>query len=235
MTAAKQRIQSYYEESINRKSAEECTAEADLVSVHTAELLGENAFQFSPVELQRIHRRLFTGVYDYAGAFRTYNITKKEWILNDRTVTYASCDSIQDTLDYDFGQEKAFSYEGLSISESVRHIAKFASGLWQIHPFCEGNTRATAVFIIKYLKTFGFQINNDIFAKHSCILEMLWSEPTITISRMESIPQQSIWNSSLKIFFWDLIMNSETDIFMWIIRKNFKVQIHKLQSAKFAL
>ncbi len=74
---------------------------------------------------------------------------------------------IRDTLDYDFDQEKKFSYEGLSTGDAVRHIAKFTSGIWQIHPFCEGNTRSTAVFIIKYLKTFGFSVNNEIFAENS--------------------------------------------------------------------
>lgn len=167
MPGVKQRIESYYEESQNRKAVEDGTAEADIVSVHIAELLGENTFQFSPVELQRIHRRLFTGVFAHAGQLRSYNITKKEWVLNGNTVTYASYDSIQDTLNYDFEQEKLFTYDSLSLPESVRHIARFASGIWQIHPFCEGNTRTTAVFIVKYLKTFGFRINNDVFAQNS--------------------------------------------------------------------
>jgi hypothetical protein len=96
-----------------------------------------------------------------------YNITKSEWVLNGETVLYASADSIRDTLDYDFGLEKQFSYEGLSAVDAVKHIAKFTSGIWQIHPFCEGNTRSTAVFIIKYLKTFGFSVNNEIFAENS--------------------------------------------------------------------
>ena len=53
------------------------------------------------------------------------------------------------------------------MSESVKHLAKFASNIWQIHPFCEGNTRATAVFMIKYMKSFGFDVNNEAFEKHS--------------------------------------------------------------------
>ena len=226
MTAAKQRIQSYYEESINRKSVEDRTAEADLVSVHIAELLGETTFQFSPVELQRIHRRLFTGVYNHAGAFRTYNITKKEWILNNRTVTYASCDSIQDTLDYDFGQEKAFSYEGLSISESVRHIAKFASGVWQIHPFCEGNTRTTAVFIIKYLKTFGFQINNDIFAKHS------WYFRNAMVRANYNDIQNGIHATTeyLELFFENLLLGSDHELKNRYLHLDYKKEFQSANS-----
>lgn len=130
-------------------------------------MLGEKTFQFSPAELQSIHRKLFSGVFDHAGKIRDYNITKKEWILKGDTVLYASYDSIRDTLAYDFAQEKEFSYEGLSLSESVHHISKFTAGIWQIHPFEEGNTRSTAVFIIKYLKTFGFHISNETFAENS--------------------------------------------------------------------
>lgn len=164
---AKQRILSYYEVRKDRHAIENGTMEADIVSVRIAEMLGEKTFQFSPAELQSIHRRLFEGVFEHAGRFRTYNITKKEWVLNGDTVIYSSYSSIRETLDYDFAQEKQFSYEKISVPEAVRHIAKFASGIWQIHPFGEGNTRTTAVFVIKYLQTFGFRINHDVFAEHS--------------------------------------------------------------------
>ena len=164
---AQKRIQSYYEQLQIRTEIEDGTKEADIVSARIAELLGERTFQFSPAEWKTIHKRLFKDIFPHAGEYRTYNITKSEWVLNGETVLYASADSIRDTLDYDFGQEKQFSYEGLSAGDAVKHIAKFTSGIWQIHPFCEGNTRSTAVFIIKYLKTFGFSVNNEIFAENS--------------------------------------------------------------------
>ncbi len=164
---ADRRIQGYYEERACRDEMETDAREADIVSVRIAKILGEKTFQFSPAELKNIHKKLFAGVFEHAGFFRPYNITKKEWVLKGDTVVYASFDSIKDTLDYDFEQEKNYSYEGRAIEEAVAHIAKFTSGIWQIHPFCEGNTRTTAVFVIKYLKTFGFQINNDTFAAHS--------------------------------------------------------------------
>ena len=164
---ADRRIQSYYEERKDRNEPDEDTKEADIVSVRITRLLGEKTFQFSPAELQSIHRKLFSGVFDHAGKIRDYNITKKEWVLKGDTVLYASYDSIQDTLAYDFAQEKEFSYDGLSLSESVHHISKFTSGIWQIHPFGEGNTRSIAVFIIKYLKTVGFHISNETFAENS--------------------------------------------------------------------
>lgn len=164
---AQKRIQSYYEERGERTEIEDRTKEADIVSARMAKLLGEKAFQFSPAEWLAIHRRLFEGVFDYAGQIRMYNITKKEWVLKGETVIYASWDSIRETLDYDFSTEKQFSYEGLSLEAAVKHLAKFASDIWQIHPFCEGNTRATAVFMIKYMKSFGFEVKNDAFEHHS--------------------------------------------------------------------
>jgi len=141
--------------------------EADKVSARVSEILAEHTFSFSPVEYITIHRRLFEDVYKFAGKIRNYNISKKEWVLNGETVFYASAQSIIDTLDYDFAQEKKFNYKGLSIPQTAEHIAKFASGLWQIHAFGEGNTRTTAIFIIKNLRTFGFDVTNDIFAKNA--------------------------------------------------------------------
>lgn len=164
---AQQRIHSYYEQRTTRTEIENETKEADIVSARIAKLLGEKTFQFSPAEWITIHRRLFEGVFDHAGQIRKYNISKKEWILNGETVIYADFNSIKDTLDYDFATEKQFSYEGLSVEASVKHLAKFASDIWQIHPFGEGNTRATAVFMIKYMKTFGFRVNNDAFRENS--------------------------------------------------------------------
>ena len=205
---AKTRIQEYYEERKDRDHIEMNTKEADFVSVRIAELISEKTFQFSPAEWQAIHRRLFTGVFDHAGRFRTYNITKKEWVLNGETVFYASYDSIRDTLNYDFSQEKNFSYRGLSISESVKHIAKFTSGIWQIHPFCEGNTRSTAVFVIKYLHTFGFQVNNDVFAENS------WYFRNALVRANYNNMQKGIYETTkyLEMFFENLLMGCHNDL-----------------------
>ena len=164
---AQKRIYSYYEQRSVRTEAENETKEADIVSARITKLLGEKAFQFSPAEWITIHRRLFENVFDHAGQIRQYNIKKSEWVLNGDTVIYADWNSIKETLDYDFATEKQFSYEGLSGEAAVKHLAKFASDIWQIHPFGEGNTRATAVFMIKYIKTFGFRVNNDAFRENS--------------------------------------------------------------------
>lgn len=159
-------LQTYYEENPAR-DAKDRTEEADKVSVRIAALLSERAFSFTPNEYMSIHRKLFTGIYSHAGCIRDYNITKKEWVLNGATVIYGSATELEATLDYDFSEEKRFSYRNLSMDEIIRHLAVFVSRLWQIHVFGEGNTRTTAVFFIKYLRTLGFDVTNDIFAENA--------------------------------------------------------------------
>jgi len=160
-------LESYYKIHGDRIDVETRTEEADKVSARIAEILAEKTFAFSPAELITIHKRLFDGIYEFRGQIRDYNISKDEWVLSGDTVYYASSDSIKATLDYDFATEKAFDYSKLSKEETVRHIAKFISGIWQIHPFGEGNTRTVAVFAIKYLRKFGFTVTNDLFATNS--------------------------------------------------------------------
>lgn len=159
-------LQTYYEENPTRDASDR-TEEADKVSARIATLLSEKAFSFTPNEYISIHRKLFTGIYSHAGRIRDYNITKKEWVLNGATVLYGSATELRATLDYDFSEEKKFSYKSLSMDEIIQHLAFFISRLWQIHVFGEGNTRTTAVFFIKYLRTLGFDVTNDIFAENA--------------------------------------------------------------------
>ena len=166
---AGEQVSQYYKKNPAKTLKEHNVKEADEVSARIAKLLSTHTFSFSPAELISIHKALFSGIFDdeIAGKIRTYDITKKEPILNGDTVIYGRADSIMETLDYDFEQEKKFNYKGLSKREKVERLAKFTSGIWQIHPFGEGNTRATAVFIIKYLYTLGFVTNNDLFEQNS--------------------------------------------------------------------
>jgi fido (protein-threonine AMPylation protein) len=163
---ANELLQTYYEENPARDAGDR-TEEADKVSARIAALLSERAFSFTPNEYLAIHRKLFAGIYSHAGCIRDYNITKKEWVLNGATVLYGSAAQLCATLDYDFAEEKKFSYKNLSMDEIIHHLAVFVSRLWQIHVFAEGNTRTTAVFFIKYLRTLGFDVTNDIFAENS--------------------------------------------------------------------
>jgi fido (protein-threonine AMPylation protein) len=159
-------LQTYYEEN-PALDASDRTEEADKVSARIAAILSERSFSFTPNEYLSIHRKLFTGIYSHAGRIRDYNITKKEWVLNGATVLYGSATELRATLDYDFSEEKKFSYKNLSMDAIIHHLAEFVSGLWQIHVFCEGNTRTTAVFFIKYLRMLGFDVTNDIFAENA--------------------------------------------------------------------
>lgn len=159
-------IQTYYEEN-PASDVSDRTEEADKVSARIAAILSERAFSFTPNEYLSIHRKLFTGIYSHAGRIRDYNITKKEWVLNGATVLYGSATELRATLDYDFSEEKKFSYKNLTMDEIIHHLAVFVSRLWQIHVFGEGNTRTTAVFFIKYLRTLGFDLTNDIFAENA--------------------------------------------------------------------
>ena len=163
----KYRVDSYYKQQTDRETIENRTVEADKVSARITEILSNNTFSFSPLEYIEIHRRLFTGIYKFAGKIRDYNISKEEWVLNGKSVLYSDYVLLRQTLDYDFAQEKQFDYHQVNLLQSIQHIVKFISGLWQIHVFGEGNTRTTAVFAIKYLRSFGFEIDNKLFAEHS--------------------------------------------------------------------
>ena len=164
---ARHLIESYYESKSVHVSDDERVEEADKVALRIAEVLSETAFTFTPNEYISIHRKLFRDIYSHAGKIREYNITKKEWVLDGNTVVYGSASQLRATLDYDFSQEKSFDYRGLSMDEIIHHLSVFISRLWQIHIFGEGNTRTTAVFFIKYLRTLGFNVTNEIFANNA--------------------------------------------------------------------
>ena len=165
--AVQQRIEDYYRTTEGRELASQRTDEADIVATRISAILAEKTFAFIPSSYANLHKRLFNGVFKHAGEYRTVNISKREWVLDGESVIYAPYELLRETIEYDFTQERNFSYKGLSPVESVKHIAKFISGLWQIHPFMEGNTRTTAVFTILYLRQFGFQVNNEPFRDHS--------------------------------------------------------------------
>ncbi len=140
-------IESYYEES--KEKVTDRTKEADIVSARIAAILSEGAFSFSVPQYIGIHRRLFEGIYSHAGIIRDYNISKKEWVLDGESVHYGNALELREMLDYDIRTEKEYEYPLNSISVVIPHLARFVSGLWQIHTFAEGNTRTTAVFFIK--------------------------------------------------------------------------------------
>ena len=215
----KQLVDSYYKSKVARSSSEDRTEEADKVSARITEILSENTFTFSPIEYLAIHRHLFEGIFSHAGQIRDYNITKNEWVLKGATVLYASAGSIRETLEYDFSQEKIFDYKNLNIDEAIRHIARFVSGIWQIHAFGEGNTRTTAVFTIKYLHTFGFNFSNETFANHS------WYFRNALVRANYNDLTKGVYATTefLKKFFRNLILNEQNEL------KNRNLQIDEIE------
>ena len=160
-------IRSYYQSKTQREPDDDEKEEADHAAANISKILSARTLDFSTAGYVSLHRRIFEGVFKHAGKIRDYDITKKEWVLNGDTVNYLNSEDLRRALDYDIEQEREFSYKGLSTDEMVAHITRFVSGIWQIHAFGEGNTRTTAVFTIQYLRSIGFDINNDLFAKHS--------------------------------------------------------------------
>lgn len=205
---AKNLIDSYYKERPVHMSDDDRTEEADKVASRIAEILSETAFSFSPNEYISIHRKLFQGIYDHAGRIRDYNITKKEWVLDGATVMYGSASELRATLEYDFSQERNFSYKGLSMNEIIHHLAVFISRLWQIHIFGEGNTRTTAVFFIKYLRTLGFYTTNDIFAKNA------WYFRNALVRANYTNLQKGIHETTeyLELFLRNMLLNEKNEL-----------------------
>lgn len=164
---ARELIKSYYLSKINREPEEDETREADTVAANITKILSTRTLDFSTNGYVSLHRRIFDGVFKFAGRIRDYDITKKEWVLDGDTVNYLNWEDLRRAIDYDLEQERNFSYVGLSSDDVIKHITRFVSNLWQIHAFGEGNTRTTAVFTIQYLRSIGFDVNNNLFANHS--------------------------------------------------------------------
>ena len=208
MKEAQNLIDSYYKERPAHLSENDRTEEADKVSSRIAEILSERAFSFSPNEYISIHRKLFWGIYKHAGKIRDYNITKKEWVLDGATVMYGSASELMATLEYDFSQEKDFTYKGLSMDGIIHHLAVFISRLWQIHIFGEGNTRTTALFFIKYLRFLGFSVTNDIFAENA------WYFRNALVRANYTNLQKGIHETTeyLELFLRNLLLNEKNEL-----------------------
>ena len=203
----KKLINGYYQSKTVRTLKDEETEEADKVSANIARILNEQSFAFSVTGFTSIHRRLFEGIFKFAGKIRNYDITKKEWVLRGDTVLYVNSEDLHKALEYDLEQEKNFSFKGLSMDDIVVHIAKFISGIWQIHPFGEGNTRTTAVFAIKYLRSIGFDVNNDLFADNSWYFRNALVRANYRNVRKDVEPDMSF----LIAFFRNLMMGENHD------------------------
>jgi fido (protein-threonine AMPylation protein) len=167
LSEAERLITEYYKRKPGMPDDGQRTEEADKVALRIAGILSSKAFKLSPATLLSIHGRLFEGIYDFAGKIRDYNISKKEWVLANDSVTYDDFRTIRQSIEYDINKEQDFDYSSLDERAAAWHVAKFIADLWQIHAFGEGNTRTIAVFTIQYLRSFGYDITNDTFEKNS--------------------------------------------------------------------
>ena len=213
-------IDSYYELKTDRSGNDERTEEADKVSSRIAQILSEKSFNFSPSYLIALHGRLFAGIFKFAGKIRDYDISKKEWVLDGDSVMYGAAFELKAALDYDFEQERHFNYKNLTLEETVKHITFFVSRLWQIHAFGEGNTRTTAVFTIKYLRSLGFNADNRIFAENS------WYFRNALVRANYNNLQKGIHENPefLEKFFRNLLLGEHNELknrFLHIMAKDF--------------
>ena len=164
---ARELVKEYYIKKTVHDDDDADKEEADRVSSNISKLLQTDAFTYSVAGFAAIHRAIFEGVFKHAGRFRDYDISKKEWVLRNDSVLYGRWQDLRMTVEYDLEQERQFDYTALNKDQMIEHLAKFVAGLWQIHPFGEGNTRTTAIFTIKYLRSLGFSVNNDMFEHYS--------------------------------------------------------------------
>lgn len=205
---AKKIIDSYYESKTFRTEDDDEKEEADKVSARIVQILRDKTFDFSPAYFIHIHKKIFEGVFKFAGKIRTYNITKKEWVLNGDTVWYAEVVTLEDALNYFITKERNFDYSKISIEDAVKHITRFTSDMWQIHPFGEGNTRTTAVFIIKYLQFLHCIENTAPFEKHSW-----YFRNALVRANYDNFPK-GIFKSFdfLELFFRNIILNENNEL-----------------------
>lgn len=226
---AKSLIDAYYELKTRRADdSESRTEEADKVSSRIAQILSEKSFSFSPSHLIAIHGRLFEGIFAGAGKIRDYDISTREWVLDGDSVIYGAAFELRAALDYDFEQERKFSYKKLSMEETVKRVTFFVSRIWQIHAFGEGNTRTTAVFTIKYLRFLGFDVDNDIFAENAWYFRNALVRANYTNLRagIEESPE------FLEKFFRNLLMGERNELknrVCHIRAKNLPVNIHLMK------
>lgn len=156
-------LKEYYTEKEKNNDINHNELECDLVSTRIVELLQEDNFELSIDYLKYVHKYLFQDVYEFAGEFRKVDFSKHERILNNDSVAYGDYKLLEQSLDYDITLEKNKNYKEMNIVDVINNITDFSSRIWQIHPFREGNTRTTALFIEKYLVSLGYNVDNTLF------------------------------------------------------------------------
>lgn len=218
-------IKTYYLSKTHKESDADEKQEADKVSANITKILSTDAFDFSAKGYIALHRRIFEGVFKHAGNVRDYDITKKEWVLNYDTVHYLNWEDLYRALEHDIDRERSFSYKGISSDALISHISSFVSGIWQIHPFREGNTRTTAVFSILYLRSIGFKVKNDMFAEHS----WYFRNALVRANFRSAVLDIDYSPEYLERFFRNLLLGEQWDL------RNRYLHIHPTRNGEFSL
>ena len=205
---ARRRIHDYYAAQAEVARPDPDKEEADKVSERIVAVLNDGGFAFTPEYFISIHAKLFKGVLSSAGKLRTVNIRKREWVLKDDSVTYGDAATIKQSLIRDFIDEREFDYGGKTPRKIIPHFARFIAQIWQVHPFGEGNTRTTAVFAIKYLRSLGFSVDNDAFRDNAwyfrnALVRANYADYAREVSRD--------W-SYLEIFFRNLLLGEKNEM-----------------------
>ena len=205
---ARRRIHDYYAAQAEVARPDPEKEEADKVSERIVAVLNDGGFAFTPEYFISIHAKLFKGVLASAGKLRMVNIRKREWVLKDDSVTYGDAATIKQSLIRDFIDEREFDYGGKTPRRIIPHFARFIAQIWQVHPFGEGNTRTTAVFAIKYLRSLGFSVDNDVFRDNAwyfrnALVRANYADYAREVSRD--------WNY-LEIFFRNLLLGEKNEM-----------------------
>ena len=205
---ARRRIHDYYAAQAEVARPDPDKEEADKVSERIVAVLNDGGFAFTPEYFISIHAKLFKGVLSSAGKLRTVNIRKREWVLKDDSVTYGDAATIKQSLIREFIDEREFDYGGKTPRKIIPHFARFIAQIWQVHPFGEGNTRTTAVFAIKYLRSLGFSVDNDAFRDNAwyfrnALVRANYADYAREVSRD--------W-SYLEIFFRNLLLGEKNEM-----------------------
>ena len=141
--------------------------EEDIVPLRMIALRKEGLTIKSVYDIQKIHKFLFSSIFDWAGEFRKITMYKKEPILDGYSVDYTPCDYIAKEMN---DLEKRFltiDWESLNSKDKIKNVSSVIQELWQIHCFREGNTRSVALFLYFLLKTIGVHINIDFLGKNA--------------------------------------------------------------------
>lgn len=91
---------------------------------------------------------------------------KPEEILGGDTIRYAYPSEIEKQIEKYIKELNNTNWQEKNTEQKSLEFTKLLAGLWQVHPFRDGNTRTTMAYAFKFAKEHGFEMNEDIILKH---------------------------------------------------------------------